>query len=100
MKIEQATPNTITELWSTIEPKVQQAKALEDAAQALATAEHTRFDESVVIARVFLTVPFDALPASNKAFVQKLAESAGAASGLKGSTPVLSLVGTHGREAD
>lgn len=100
MKIEQATPNTITELWSTIESKVQQAKALEDAAQALATAEHTRFDESVVIARVFLTVPFDALPASNKAFVQKLAESAGAASGLKGSTPVLSLVGTHGREAD
>ena len=100
MKIEQATPSTITELWASIERKLQEAKALEDAAQALATAEQTRFDESVIIARIFLTVRFDALPAATRAFVQNLAESAGAASGLKGTTPVLSLVGTYGREAD
>jgi hypothetical protein len=40
------------------------------------------------------------LPKANKEFVQKLAESAGAGSGLKETTPVLSLLGTHGQEAD
>lgn len=38
------------------------------------------------------------LPADNQAFVRRLAESAGAAVELKGSTPVLSLIGTHGQE--
>ena len=100
MKIEQATASTITELWTKVEPRVKQSKSLEEAAQALATALHTQFQESVVLARVYFTVPFGALPATNKAFVQKLAESAGAASDLKATTPVLSLIGTAGQEVD
>ncbi|MBI3456046.1 MAG: hypothetical protein HY002_09710 [Candidatus Rokubacteria bacterium] len=100
MKIAQTTGSTITEVWTTVEPRIGQAKALEDAAQALATALHTQFAESVALARVYLTVPFDALPAKNRTFVQSLtAPSAGAAPALKGMTPVLSLVGTHGQEA-
>ncbi len=100
MKIEQATAAAITELWTKVEPRVKQAKALEEAAQELATALHTQFRESVVLTRVYFTVPFEALPGPNKAFVQNLAESAGAASDLKAPTPVLSLIGTHGQEAD
>ena len=100
MKIEQATASTITELWTKVEPRVKQSKSLEEAAQALATALHTQFQESVVLARVYFTVPFGALPATNKAFVQKLAESAEAASDLKATTPVLSLIGTAGQEVD
>lgn len=100
MKIEQATASTVTELWRKVEPQVQKAKALEQAAQALVNALHTQFQESVVLARVYFTVPFDALPEPNKAFVQQLAESAGAGSNLKGTTPVLSLIGTAGQEAD
>ena len=100
MKIEQATASTITELWTKVEPRVKQSKSLEEAAQALATALHTQFQESVVLARVYFTVPFGALPGTNKAFVQKLAESAGAASDLKATTPVLSLIGTAGQEVD
>ena len=100
MKIEQTTASTITELWTKVEPRVKQSKSLEEAAQALATALHTQFQESVVLARVYFTVPFGALPATNKAFVQKLAESAGAASDLKAATPVLSLIGTAGQEVD
>ena len=98
MKIEQATASTITELWTKVESRVKQSKSLEEAAQALATALHTQFQESVVLARVYFTVPFGALPATNKAFVQKLAESAEAASDLKATTPVLSLIGTAGQE--
>ena len=100
MKIEQATASTITELWTKVESRVKQSKSLEEAAQALATALHTQFQESVVLARVYFTVPFGALPATNKAFVQKLAESAEAASDLKATTPVLSLIGTAGQEVD
>ena len=100
MKIEQATGSTITELWRKVEPQVQKSKALEEAAQALTTGLHAQFKESVVLARVYFTVPFGKLPGPNKTFVQNLAESAGAASDLKPTTPVLSLIGTHGQEAD
>ena len=40
------------------------------------------------------------LPRTNQEFVRKLAESAGAGGQLKGDTLVLSLLGTHGQEAD
>ncbi len=32
MKIEQATPSKVTELWVKVEPKVQKSKSLEEAA--------------------------------------------------------------------
>jgi hypothetical protein len=99
MKLDRVTGATITELWSTIEPRVRQAKTLEEGAQALATEVHTQFAESVVLARVFLTVRFDALPVEVRAFVQNLAKSAGRADPLKGLVPVLSLVGTRGQDA-
>lgn len=99
MKIEQATEPAVRELWSAIEPKVNQAEAAEEVGQALATALHDRFRESVVLARVFLTVPFSKLPSANKTFVENLARSAGVPS-LAETTPVLSLIGTHGQEAD
>ncbi len=76
MKIEQATASTITDLWTKVEPRVKQAKARKEGAQALANALHTQFQESVVLARVYFTVPFGALPGANKTFVKNLAESA------------------------
>lgn len=100
MKIQEATSGTITELWSEVEPGVKQSQSLEVAAQAVAEVLHTQYKESVVLARVYLTTPFGALPQTNKDFVQKLSESAGAGDDLKTATPVLSLIGTHGQEAD
>lgn len=98
MQIDQATSSAITDLWNQVEARMQQAPSLEAAAQQLAMALHTTFAESVVLARVYTTVPFDSLPVANQAFVRRLAESAGAAADLKGTTPVLSLIGTHGQE--
>ena len=100
MKIDQATASTVSDLWKRLQPRVEESERLEDAAQALATALHTQFDESVVIARVFVTVPFGDLPEDNKTFVKGLAEGAGSGTDLKPGTPVLSLVGTHGQESD
>ena len=53
------------------------------AAQEFAAALQQMFDESVIIARAFVRVPYGSLPLKNKQFVQKLAESAGAAADLK-----------------
>ena len=98
MKIEQATSSTVNDLWSQIESPVQAAGRLEEAAQELVSVIHRSFEESVVVARVFATVPFGSLPESNQEFVRNLAESAGAAEDLTDTVPVLSLVGTHGVE--
>jgi len=100
MQIQQATSDTITQLWTNVEPSIKQSQNLEVAAQTVVEALHTHFEESVVLARVYLTSLFDALPQANKDFVQKLTESAGAADDLKVVTPVLSLIGTHGQETD
>jgi hypothetical protein len=99
MRIDGVTDATITEMWSAIESRVRHAHALEEGAQALATELYARFEESVVLARVFLTVRFDGLPADVRAFVESLARSTGKATGaLPGVMPVLSLVGTRGEE--
>jgi hypothetical protein len=94
MKLEQATDESIAQLWTTVEPRVKRAASLEEAAQALATALYTHFADSAILARVYVTVPFAALPPATQAFVQALP---GAAVALTGTTPVLSLVGTQGQ---
>lgn len=100
MKIEQANASTIDSLWGTLEPEVQKSQCLEEAAQAVTAAVHDQFKESVVLSRVFITVPFSNLPPANKTFVENLAKSAGGESGLKPTTPILSLVGTQGQESE
>jgi len=100
MKMQDVTAVSVSQLWANVEPKVQQAERLEEAAQELVAGLYHQFHESVVIARVFVTVALGDLPASNQGFVENLAKSAGAVTGLKSATPVLSLVGTYGQEAN
>ena len=96
MRINEATPVAVTNLWQSIESGVRGAGSLEEAAQEMTRAFHLGFDESIALARVFFTVPFASLPAANQAFVRTLADSSGAGADLKESTPVLSLLGSHG----
>ena len=99
MRIEDVTEASALAFWNGVNPKLQQASCLEEAAQEVATAFHNQFDESVVLARVYATVPFAELPDANQTFVRELAASAGAAANLRSTTPVLSLTGSHGQEA-
>ena len=100
MKIEHADPAAVAGLWAGIEPKINQCVFAEQAAQELSAAFYSKFSESVVLARVFLSVFFDTLPQANQNFVRNLAQSAEGTSDLKNSTPVLSLIGTSGQEPD
>jgi len=98
MRIEHATSSSVAELWTQVESRLRHAKCLEEAAQALSETLHNRFRESVVLARVFVTLPFGDLPDDTRKSVAKLAKAAGAGSKLDATTPVLSLIGTHGQE--
>jgi hypothetical protein len=100
MRIDAATPVAITDLWQGIESGVRQATSLENAAQEMARTLHLRFEKSIALARVFSTVRFDSLPAANRDFVRRLAVSSGADAELKDTTPVLSLLGSHGNQEE
>jgi hypothetical protein len=100
MNVQQASAATVTDLWSRVEAQAAAAGFLEEAAQALAAALYAQFKESLVLARLFVTVPFAELPKANQEFVRRLAEDAEGPADLKPTTPVLSLVGTCGTQAD
>jgi hypothetical protein len=100
MKIGKVTPSFITDLWKEVEPRIREAPTLEAACQSLAETIFLEFEESVALARVFFTVPFDRLTPIRRRFVQELARGAGVEGSLRTATPVLSLVGTFGVEEE
>ncbi|HEX8128662.1 MAG TPA: hypothetical protein VF527_06120 [Pyrinomonadaceae bacterium] len=73
---------------------------LQDAAQTCARLLYEEFSESLVLARLFVTLPFDALPARDREFVAALADAKEITPLLGEKTQVLSLLGTHGAEAE
>lgn len=79
-----------------ISQETEGATSLEDAAQRYISQIYDGLTESVVLARLFATIPFSLLPAENQSFVQRLAESASVADLVRPQTPVLSLLGTRG----
>jgi GAF domain-containing protein len=70
--------------------------SLEAAAQEYTQLVYEALHESVVLLRVFATVPARDLPAANRAFVEALTQSAGQQ--LHDDTLVLSLLGSMGVE--
>jgi hypothetical protein len=85
-------------LWHGIAAEIAGADHLDTAAQAMTRALFESFQDSVALARAFVTVPLEALPAANEKFVRVLADHAGILADLKPTTPVLSLIGTFGSQ--
>jgi hypothetical protein len=71
---------------------------LEDAAQKVTDLMYAEFKDSVVLARLFATVPLGMLPDSNREFVANIANAKGLTSRINNYTPILSLLGTSGEE--
>lgn len=71
----------------------------QDAAQAFVDELFERFRESLVLLRLFTTVPFCRLSERDQDLVRAKAGQAGAASALRDQTPVLALLGTRGSQA-
>jgi nitrogen-specific signal transduction histidine kinase len=95
-RMEAISSMDVLDLWAGVESEVNAATSLEQAAQALATAIHTRLSESTALTRVFVTVDQASLPDDVRGFVQALADRSDMTGELNDSTPVLSLIGTYG----
>ncbi len=65
-------------------------------AQELIDIIYGHFQESLVLLRLFISVPFSALPPQDQELVEKKAIDSGTMHSLKKTTPVLTLLGTRG----
>ena len=71
-----------------------------DAAQAFVTIIYEHFRESLVLLRLFATVPYGELPLPEREFVDRRAEAAGIGHLVTGRTPILTWLGSRGENAD
>ena len=87
---------SVSELWDNIGQK----DSFEDTAQSCLMSMYKEFKDSIVLTRMFLTVPYSDLPDTNKNFVMDLSEKMGVSELIRPDIPVLSLVASMGVEAD
>ena len=97
-KISDVTVSSVTALRGEIEYGIRNCTCLEDAAQKYTGILYEEFQDSIVLVRLFATIPFKNLPVPNQRFVTNLAASAGISSLINDRTLVLSLLGTRGEE--
>lgn len=98
-KISTATLGTMHNLIDKTEKGMAGCTFFEEAAQKFTDVFYQEFEESVVLVRLFATVPFGNLPPPNQAFVNRLATSQGITHLINDQTLVLSLLGTRGEKA-
>jgi hypothetical protein len=98
-QIGQFTFEELNTLKVNLNQDVQQVKYFEGAAQLCTAKLYQQFKESMVLVRVFATVPYGRLPTTNKASVDKLALSKQVNHLLHPQTSVLSLFGSSGINA-
>jgi hypothetical protein len=96
MRISEVTSREVNELFRE-SASIRGQSAVQGVAQKFTELLYQRFEDSLVLIRLFATVPFGGLPPANQDFVKKLAESARISEALKEGTMVLSLLGTSGR---
>ncbi|HEY0073186.1 MAG TPA: hypothetical protein VGB77_03720 [Abditibacteriaceae bacterium] len=75
---------------------LRECTTLETATQRLAEVLFAEFEESIVLVRCFVTVPYAALPTANQKFVDTLAREKDITAEITDEVPVLSLLGTSG----
>jgi len=96
MRLEQATPTQVGDIWRTASERVPGRPLVAEVAAAAVGDLYACFAESLVLARAFLTVPYATLPPGRRRFAEELAHAAHLADLLAPHTPVLCLLATRG----
>jgi hypothetical protein len=96
MRINEATPGTIRQIWADWEPRFAKMKDLDDFAGVAVSDLYERFEASLVMVRAFMTVPYQSLPEPQRSFALELARSVHLEALLGPTTPVLCLLATRG----
>jgi hypothetical protein len=79
---------------------VREFASVEEAAQAYVGMLYDGFEESLILLRLFITVSYGDLPATDRQFVDKRADELGITHHMEARTPILTLLGTRGRRAE
>jgi len=74
------------------------SQALDEASQVFTDTLYGNFKEDAALVRLYCTVAYGDLPESNRTFVHAIADDNGVTDRLREVTPVLSLMGTTGKE--
>jgi hypothetical protein len=90
----------VSRIVSTIREQTSAMQTTQEAAQRITEVLFRELGQSLALVRFYLTVPFQALPHSNRAFVGALAQDKGVAPMLRSDTLVLSLLETSGVEPE
>lgn len=89
----------VIELHNKIKQLEGRYATLTDAAQQYMSILYDDLKESIILTRLFATIPFQDLPKLNREFVIKLSREHGVANEIKEDTLVLSLLGSRGVKA-
>jgi hypothetical protein len=100
MKFANLSAITWLELWKKVQADGKKPENLEQMAQKFIDVIYDEFEESLALARLFISVPYEDLPTFNQKFVKNLAVQLNIESELKNETPILSLLGTRGNEPE
>ncbi|MBI4817545.1 MAG: hypothetical protein HY791_14890 [Deltaproteobacteria bacterium] len=98
MLMSQATPSALSALFERRRASIPAHPFIVDVARALVDAVYEGLEESLVLARAFLTVPYGSLPSRQQSFAAELARTVELLEILTPHTPVHSLVATRGRD--
>jgi hypothetical protein len=99
-RISDVDSTSLAPLLDEVQEQMQGCSTLEQAAQRVTHVLYEAFTESVVLARVYATVPFGQLPETNRTFVTNLAASNEIAPLVGIDTLILSLLGTRGLQPE
>ncbi len=98
MKFANISAITWLELSKKIQPDGE--KSIEQMGQKFIDVIYDEFEESLALARLFISIPYAELPTFRHNFVKNLAKQLNIESQLTNNTPVLSLIGTRGNEPE
>jgi hypothetical protein len=89
----------LSSLKERMQGELNEVKYLQAAAQRCVKRIYSEFEESLVLVRFYVTIPYHQIPDKDKEFVKSLSSKFQLENLLKDKTYVLSLLGTYGQEA-
>jgi hypothetical protein len=98
-RVSGASPNDFTSLLSTIR-SLNEFNTAQELAQKFVDICYEHFQRSLVLLRLFSTVSYSAMSAQDRQLVDKRANTSGTMHLLRESTPILTILGTKGLNAD
>lgn len=92
--------NLLSGLWNLLGDDLDNSRCMQSAAQTCVRRIYDTFSDSIVLVRLFMTIPMAQLPEPDQIFARQILANQDVLSLLNEETVVLSLLGTYGVESD